>query len=69
MGVPQDYVGALAWYLIAAQGGHDDAKAAAERLRKVMSGGDVGRAKSRAEAFRPQSTPGLAAPVKTDAAK
>jgi TPR repeat protein len=55
MGTPQDMVGALTWYMIAAQNDNDGAKAAVERLRQVMSGGDIAKARSRAAAFKPQA--------------
>jgi TPR repeat protein len=55
MGVPQDYATALMWYFIAARNGSDDAAAAVARLRASMSGGDIGRARSRADAFKPEA--------------
>jgi len=54
MGVAQDYAAALGWYLIAARNDNDDARAAVTRLRPSMSGGDIGRAQARADAFKPQ---------------
>lgn len=51
LGVPQDQVTALSWYIIASVT-DDDSKTAAARLRKVMSVFDVAKAEKMAKAFK-----------------
>ena len=52
MGVKQNRVEAMKWYLLAAAQDDDDATTALDFIAKQMSGGDKGKAKALAKAFK-----------------
>ena len=57
VGVPQDPVAALQWFLLGAAQGHLDAVQQRDELAVIMSRADVAKAQKRVEDWRPLKEP------------